>query len=108
VRVGTALLVALGILMPVAAFAQPGSQADQAYCDALSNTYQQYIGRSPNSPRRMVDRGSLDSQAAVTQCHRGDTADAIPVLERELRNQGFSLPREASSFGLHDTMNRAD
>jgi hypothetical protein len=92
-RVGTALLVALSILMPVAAFAQPGSQADQAYCNALSNTYQQYIGHSLDSPRRMVDQGSLDSQVAVTQCHRGDTADSIPVLERELKNQGFSLPK---------------
>lgn len=92
-RVGTALLVALGISMPVAVFAQPGAQADQAYCDALSNTYVHYVGRSLDTPRRMGERGSLDAQVAVSQCHRGDTADAIPVLERELRNQGFSLPK---------------
>jgi hypothetical protein len=92
-RVGTALLVALGISIPVAAFAQPGAQADQAYCDALSNTYLRYVGHSLDSRRGEMDGGSLDAQVAVTQCHRGDTADAIPILERELRNEGFSLPK---------------
>jgi hypothetical protein len=92
-RVGTALLVALGISMPVAAFAQLGPQTDQAYCNALSDTYVRHIGHSFDSPRRERDAGSLDAQVAVTQCHRGDTADAIPVLERELRSQGFNLPK---------------
>jgi hypothetical protein len=92
-RVRTALLVALGVSTPVAVFAQPSSQADQAYCDALSDTYQRYVGHSVDSPRRMRERGNLDAQVAVTQCHRGDTADAIPALERELRNNGFTLPK---------------
>jgi hypothetical protein len=92
-RVVTVLLVALGISMPVAALAQPGSQADQAYCDALSNTYLRYVGHSEDSHRGEMDGGSLDAQVAVTQCHGGNTADAISVLERELKNQGFSLPK---------------
>jgi hypothetical protein len=92
-RARIAVLVALGVVMPVAVFAQPASQADQAYCDALTNTYQRYIGRSFDSHRGDFGGGSLDAQVAVTQCHRGDTADAIPVLERELRNNGFTLPK---------------
>jgi hypothetical protein len=93
-RVRTALLVvALGVSMPVASFAQPSSQADQAYCNALSHTYRRYIGRSFDSHRGYTGSGSLDAEVAVTQCHRGDTADAIPILERELKNNGFTLPK---------------
>jgi hypothetical protein len=29
----------------------------------------------------------------VTQCQRGETAAAIPVLERTLTNNGIALPR---------------
>jgi len=92
-RTVAVLLVALGISMPVAASAQSGTQADQAYCDALRNTYLRYVGHSEDSHRGEFEGGSLGAQVAVTQCHGGNTADAISVLERELKNQGFDLPK---------------
>jgi hypothetical protein len=95
-RTVAVLLVALGISMPVAALAQPVAQADQAYCDALRDTYLRYIGHSEDSHRGEFGGGSLDAQVAVTQCHGNNAADAISVLERELKNQGFSLPKRGS------------
>jgi len=42
---------------------------------------------------QIIDLGrSLDTQVAAAQCREGKTAQAIPVLERVLRNNGFTLP----------------
>jgi hypothetical protein len=40
----------------------------------------------------MYLRGSLDGQLAVAQCKEGNTAAAIPVLERQLLANKFTLP----------------
>jgi hypothetical protein len=87
------LVVALCVAMPIAAFARPASQSDQAYCNKLANIYQRYIGRSFDSHRGYWGSGDLDSDFAVSECEKGDTADAIPTLERELENNGFTLPK---------------
>ncbi len=61
--------------------------SDMAYCAALSVLYRRYV---QNSPGRQYD-----AEAAVAQddCQKGKTAAAIPVLERKLRESGFTLPQ---------------
>jgi hypothetical protein len=86
--------IAMGVL-PIAAFAQSrsGSGGEAAYCNRLADTYTRYVGHEESGgPGRLVRRGTTDGQVAVAQCHEGKTASAIPVLERELRRAGFTLP----------------
>jgi hypothetical protein len=80
----------LAALLPATAFAQ--TPADVAYCNRLADTYERYIGRNEYSPSRSFGRGNLDGDVAVTQCRQGRPEPAIPVLERVLRGNGFSLP----------------
>ncbi|CAN5516464.1 hypothetical protein BH10PSE6_BH10PSE6_32980 [soil metagenome] len=86
-----ATVLLAGALLPAMAIAQ-SSPADLAYCNRLADSYYRYIGRSESSPIDDVRRGSLDTQVAAAQCREGKTAQAIPVLERVLRNNGFTLP----------------
>jgi hypothetical protein len=86
----TASLILLASLAPAAAFAQ-SSAADLAYCNRLADVYERYIGRNEFSTNREFGRGSLDGDVASTQCRHGN-ASGIPVLERVLRGNGFSLP----------------
>ena len=81
----------LAALLPVAAFAQ-SSAADVVYCNRLADLYIHYLGRSEAGPYDDQRRGSLDTQVAAAQCRQGITVTAIPILERELRNNGFTLP----------------
>ena len=83
------LAVVIGVALPIAASAQSGPPSDQAYCTALS---QKYVGYGAETSRRYQRSAPLAGQVAVTQCQRGETAAAIPVLERELVNAGISLP----------------
>jgi len=85
------LTLLLAVLLPTTALAQ-SLAADVVYCNRLADIYVQYIGRSEASPIDDVRRGSLDTQVAAAQCRQGITAPAIPVLERSLRSNGFSLP----------------
>ena len=84
--------VAIGLTLPIAASAQPGPASDQAYCAALSQKYMRYVGYGPDTSRKFQRSAPLPGQVAVTQCQRGETAAAIPVLERELINAGIALP----------------
>jgi hypothetical protein len=86
------LAVVIGVALPVAASAQSGSTSDQAYCAALSQKYLRYVGYGPETSRNYQRSAPLAGQVAVTQCQRGETAAAIPVLERELTNAGIALP----------------
>jgi hypothetical protein len=87
-----ALIVAVAMAaVPIAALAQT-SGPDVRYCDALADTYTRYIGHDSDNARRLEQRGTLDGQLAVAQCHEGRAAEAIPVLEQILRNNGFDLP----------------
>jgi hypothetical protein len=78
-------------LLPATAFAQ-ASPGDVAYCNRLADTYERYIGRNEFSSNRSFGRGSLDGDVASAQCRQGRPEQAIPVLERVLRGNGFSLP----------------
>ena len=85
-----AFILLLAVLLPTTASAQ-SSPADVAYCQRLVAVYDRYIGRNEFSSNREFGRGSLDGDVASAQCRQGDPA-GIPVLERVLRNNGFSLP----------------
>ena len=86
----TALLILLAGLAPAAASAQSPA-ADVAYCNRLADLYERYIGRNEFSSNRSFGRGSLEGDVASQQCRQGNPA-GIPVLERVLRGNGFSLP----------------
>jgi hypothetical protein len=81
----------LGVLLPATALGQAPA-GDVAYCNRLADIYYRYIGRSETSPIDDVRRGSNDSQVAAAQCREGNPGPAIPVLERVLRGNGFTLP----------------
>ncbi|MBV8186073.1 MAG: hypothetical protein JO339_02430 [Alphaproteobacteria bacterium] len=82
------------ILLPASAFAiaafvaASGHADDKAYCADLSALYRKYV---QNSPGRQFD---VEASVALDQCQKGNTAAAIPVLEKKLRESGFSLPKE--------------
>jgi hypothetical protein len=80
----------LVLLLPATAFAQ-GTAGDVAYCNRLADLYERYIGRNEFSPGRSFGRGSLEGDVASEQCRAGKP-DGIPVLERVLRGNGFTLP----------------
>ena len=80
----------LAVLLPATALAQ--SASDIAYCNRLADVYERYIGRNEYSSNRSFGRGNLDGDVAVAQCRQGRPEPAIPVLERVLRGNGFSLP----------------
>ena len=83
-------LLALAVLLPATALAQ-SSAADLAYCQRLSDLYERYIGRNDFSPGRSFGRGSLEGDVASEQCRAGNPS-GIPVLERVIRGNGFTLP----------------
>ena len=77
--------LALGIVEMLA----PQAQADdKAYCAQLSSLYRRYV---QNSPGRQFD---AEASLALDDCRKGNTAAAIPVLEKKLKESGFSLPKE--------------
>lgn len=74
------------MLPPSAATDAQGN--DQAYCTELSALYRKYV---QNAQGRKVD---VEALTAVDDCRKGNTAAAIPVLEKRLTQSGFSLPKE--------------
>jgi hypothetical protein len=88
---------ALSILIAMASLAS-GAHAQQAaratdlrYCAQLSDLYIRYVGRSEAGPNAPV-RPDVNGGVALAKCKEGDTAVAIPILERKLVNAGFTLP----------------
>jgi hypothetical protein len=77
--------LALVLALPITAEAQ---DSDTAYCAALSVLYRRYV---QNSPGRQYD-----AEAALAQddCQKGNTAAAIPILEKKLLESGFTLPKK--------------
>ena len=60
--------------------------SDEAYCRSLINVFTD--GRS----ERGFAPESLDTSVAITQCRDGNPGPAIPVLEKLLRDNGFTVP----------------
>ena len=91
-RVKPAVAAVLLMAPAYAAAAVPMTPGDLAYCQALSSRYVRYVGHDEFSSRRLRDRGSIEAQVAVSQCRSGNSAAAIPVLERALTNAKVELP----------------
>ncbi len=81
------LLAALAATLPVPVFAQSD---DAAYCASLAALASRYLVGGTSEGRGVPD---LDTSTAIDQCRKGDTAAGIPVLERKLRSNGFTLPK---------------
>jgi hypothetical protein len=85
------ILTAAFFLPPDAHAQQVGTAADLRYCAQLSELYVRYVGRSEAGPDVPV-KPDVNGGVALAKCHEGDAAAAIPILERKLRNAGFTLP----------------
>jgi hypothetical protein len=85
------ILIAAIFLPPGAQAQQSARAADLRYCAQLSNLYIRYVGRSEAGPSAPV-RPDVNGGVALAKCHEGDAAASIPILERKLRNAGFTLP----------------
>lgn len=84
-------LMVIGLLaFPAVVHAQ--TPADREYCARLGAIYEHYLGKSYGSPYADYRRGPLSAQVAVTHCNDGQIAEAIAVLEDQLKRNGFSLP----------------
>jgi hypothetical protein len=68
---------------------QPAARTDAEYCQQLVFLYRRYI--SGNYVRNRPGDSDVTSNYAVAQCEAGNPA-GIPVLERRLQNNGFTLP----------------
>lgn len=79
-------IVGLALASPLTAHGQV--KDDKAYCAELSSMYRRYV---QNSPGRRFD---VEAGYALDNCQKGNTAAAIPVLEKKLEASGFSLPKE--------------
>jgi len=86
-------LIVVAVLSSSASAASAQNASDQSYCLALSDLYIQYLGHDIESSGRTRTTPSLEPQVAVAQCKQGNPGPAIPVLERALRGNGFTLPR---------------
>ena len=68
---------------------------DREYCEQLAALYERYVGLWELGPAQTAQRVDVEAQIAVERCRAGDTVRSIPVLERKLLSQGFTLPRRA-------------
>ena len=82
--------LAAPVLLPLPAFAQA---SDSAYCAHLAELAIRYAGGPAGSGETRPDPAIID---AIDNCNKGNTARGIEVLERKLRNNGFTLPRRTA------------
>jgi hypothetical protein len=68
---------------------KPPARTDAEYCDQLVFLYKRYV--SGDYVANRPGDSDIASKLAVAQCEQGNPA-GIPVLERRLRNNGFTLP----------------
>ncbi len=81
------LAMLMSASLPVAASAQSD---DASYCAALSALANKYLVSNTSQGSGSPD---LDTRAATNDCAKGNFARGIPVLERKLRSNGFTLPK---------------
>ncbi len=81
------LAVLATALLPLAASAQSD---DGAYCSALSTMANRYLVSGTSNGGGQPD---LEVREATIACSAGQFARGIPVLERKLRANGFTLPK---------------
>lgn len=67
------------------------AQSDDAdYCAKLGQLALRYTGSAGGEGRLSPDLSTL---GAISDCNKGNTAAGIAVLEKNLRSQGFTLPK---------------
>jgi hypothetical protein len=81
------IFLSLAFLLPTAALAQSG---DAAYCSALAEKYQHYVGQNDAAHRAQNPMASINN--AISDCTSGKAASAIPVLEKALQDAKVDLP----------------
>jgi hypothetical protein len=64
---------------------------DAAYCTALGDLARRYLGGTADG-RNVPD---ADTNLAISDCQKGNTAAGIPVLEKKLRAARFTLPKRS-------------
>lgn len=87
----TALAALAGCVTTATPVSTP-ARNDMEYCAQLVFLYQRYLSNDDYSGSRSGGDADLASRVAVAKCQEGDTASGIPVLERKLRANGFTLP----------------
>ena len=63
---------------------------DATYCRQLASLALRYTGGAGGEGRLAAD---LSTVGAIDDCNKGNYAAGIPVLERKLRSNGFTLPK---------------
>jgi hypothetical protein len=63
---------------------------DAAYCAQLANLALRYTGTGGGDGGLRPD---LQTQGAIIDCNKGNTAAGIQVLEKKLRANGITLPK---------------
>ena len=86
----TPLFLLLGLCLPSIAGAEARA-TDMEYCAELSVMYRKYLGQT-SSRQTMPD---VTASTAIDACERGDTTAGIPVLEKQLTNARFTLPKRS-------------
>ena len=81
------ILLSVAFLLPTAALAQSG---DAAYCSALADKYQHYIGQNDAAHRAQNPMAAINN--AISDCNSGKAASGIPVLEKALQDAKIDLP----------------
>jgi len=80
------------LLLASAALASPAvaQSDDAAYCAQLGALALRYTGSAGGQGGLRPD---FTTVGAIDDCKKGNTAAGIPVLEKTLRNNGFTLPK---------------
>jgi hypothetical protein len=87
---GLTLAALLSMGLPTQAQVR-ASPADLRYCAVLSQLYMRYVG-NPETRPHSIRRSDVTADTALAQCQEGNALAAIPVLERKLIDNKFSLP----------------
>jgi hypothetical protein len=78
------------VLLALLPFAIAAQGDDAAYCASLSTLANRYL---VTKTAEGEGRPSIEIRAAIYECDKSNTAAGIPVLERTLRANGFTLPK---------------
>ena len=81
-------LLALATLLAFPAGPSVAQTADAAYCARLAELVVRYVGKQINGQ----NRPDSESLVAIDRCDHGDTAGGIPILEKKLLENRFTLP----------------
>lgn len=85
------MTLTVGSVLAAAFLLAAGASADTkqaAYCDAVVQKYERYLGGGPAKNR---PAGGLETRHAAEQCKAGDTS-GIAAIEKALQNAKIPLP----------------